>query len=87
MIILCFVSYLGDTVLMVAGGWDTPNYSHLDSVEVLTVGSSSWIFATPLPRAMTYMQAAKIDETVLLFGGGTPSSSGLQAHSGKYLCK
>ena len=67
---------------MVAGGWDTPNYSHLDSVEILYLGSSSWVFTTPLPRAETYVRAANLDNTIYLFGGGTPSSAGLQSHSG-----
>ena len=40
----------GEQVLIVAGGWDTPNFNILDSVELLTIGSSAWVFTNPLPR-------------------------------------
>ena len=46
----------GDTVLLVAGGWDTPNYSFVSSVELLRVGDTAWSFSTPFPRAQAYIR-------------------------------
>ena len=43
-------------MLLVAGGWDTPNYSFVSSVETLRLGEPAWIFSTPFPRAQAYIR-------------------------------
>ena len=43
-------------MLLVAGGWDTPNYSFVSSVELLRVGDTAWSFSTPFPRAQAYIR-------------------------------
>ena len=43
-------------MLLVAGGWDTPNYSFVSSVETLRLGEPAWSFSTPFPRAQAYIR-------------------------------
>ena len=78
--LICFVA--GAQVLLVAGGWDTPNFSFINSVEILTEGASAWVFTTPLPRDMAYNQGVSIDNKLFMVGGGNRASNGLiQAYS------
>ena len=60
---LIFVA--GEQVLLVAGGWDMPNWSFLDSVEMLTLGNSAWEFTTPLPKAISNMGSVTLDNKVV----------------------
>ena len=58
-------SSVGDTVLLVAGGWDTPNYSFVSSVELLRLGDTAWSFSTPFPRAQAYIRWTQCLKTEL----------------------
>ena len=59
----------GGMKLLVAGGWDIPNFSFLSSVETLTIGDSTWSFAPALPRALAYVVGASVDNKILMVGG------------------
>ena len=59
----------GELILLVAGGWDMTQLSFLSSVETLTLGASAWNFAPALPRAMSNMAAASMDNKIFILGG------------------
>jgi len=59
----------GETVLLVAGGWHMTDLTFLSSVETLTIGSSTWSFAPSLPRAMSNLKGASVDNKILMLGG------------------
>ena len=59
----------GETILLVAGGWDMTQLSFLSSVETLTLGASVWNFAPALPREMSNIGAASLDNKVFMVGG------------------
>lgn len=71
----------GDTVLLVAGGWDTPNYSFVSSVETLRLGEPAWSFSTPFPRAQAYIRGLSLDNRVLMVGGGNRVDGSLMSYS------
>ena len=55
-------------VLLVTGGKDYPDY--LDTTELLVPGSGSWRLVTGLlPRPMTSVSVATLDNKVFLTGG------------------
>ena len=58
-------------VLLITGGNDGyPKYDPLDTTELLVPGSSSWLLLTSLlPRPMTSVSVATLDNKVLLTGG------------------
>ena len=58
-------------VLLTTGGNDGyPKYDPLDTTELLVPGSSSWLLLTSLlPRPMTTVSVATLDNKVLLTGG------------------
>jgi len=72
-----YTSNEGEQVLIVAGGWDTPNFNILDSVEMLTMGSSAWVFTNPLPRDLVYNRIISMDNTLFMLGGGNRAPNGV----------
>ena len=58
-------------VLLITGGNDCyPKYDPLDTTELLVPGSGSWLLVTGLlPRPMTSVSAAALDNKVFLTGG------------------
>ena len=58
-------------VLLITGGNDGyPKYDPLDTTELLVPGSGSWLLVTGLlPRPMTSVSAATLDNKVFLTGG------------------
>ena len=59
----------GQMILLVAGGWDMTQLSFVSSVETLTLGASSWNFAEPLPRKMSNLGSASMDNKIFMLGG------------------
>ena len=59
----------GQTILVVAGGWDITQLSFISSVETLILGASSWNFGSPLPRAMSDLVGASMDNKIFMLGG------------------
>ena len=59
----------GEMILLVAGGWDMTQLTFLSSVETLTLGASTWNFAPALPRAMSNLQGASMDNKIFMLGG------------------
>ena len=57
-------------VLLITGGNDGyPKYDPLDTTELLVPGSGSWLLVTGLlPRPMTSVSEATLDNTVFLTG-------------------
>ena len=58
-------------VLLITGGNDGyPKYDPLDTTELLVPGSGSWLLVTGLlPRPMTSVSVATLDNKVFLTGG------------------
>ena len=65
----------GQRILLVAGGWDIPNFTFLSSVETLTLGTEAWNFAPELPRALSNIAGASLDNKIFILGGMDRSGS------------
>ena len=66
----------GGRVLVVAGGWDTPNWAFLSSSELLRLGRGdgdpdreTWQPGPALPRPLDRVVGVTLDNTVFMIGG------------------
>ena len=59
----------GELILLVAGGWDMTDLSFLSSVETLTLGASAWNFGPALPRELSNLVGATVDNKIFMLGG------------------
>ena len=52
-------------------------YDYLSSTEVLTKGGNSWQTIGSLPRALTYLRAVSIDDSIIVTGNTITEVSNL----------
>ena len=73
-----FIHKIFIQVLIVSGGYDNwSDGNNLDTTETFDTVVGSWVTSgAKLPRALSGLKAAKIDDRVLLFGNFPPASAG-----------
>ena len=72
-----FLSDLGETVVLVTGGYNALHFPHLDSTELM-VDFSDWRPAANLPYGREYLSAASLDRKIFIFGNEIQSYLGFQ---------